>query len=378
VERTHEGKIIVVDDEAMILETTASFLEQSGFEPVACASAEAALAVFSQGPVDAVLTDIKMPGLSGIDLLERIRGLDPQIPVILLTGNADVDTAVSAVKKGAFDFLLKPYGMKQLVGAVDRAVQYRHALQKEARYRQLLEEMNLQIESLISERSMNLMALTVADRVRNPATVIGLTCRQMLGGGPLPDEVRDGIEVISAEAAKLEAIVADFRRALKERESLFVYADLNEIVRDVAALVEADAAARKVAFTTALVDRPLLMNMEKNLVKLAVMNVARNAIEATPEGGTVRLTSRASGELAIVEAADTGHGIATEDLSRIFEPFYTTRSHRFGMGLPLVRQIVREHLGEIDVESAPGRGTTVRMSFPVRWRDPGLRGAPAA
>lgn len=372
------GKVIVVDDEAEILETTTSYLEASGFTPIPCASAAVALSVFSQAPVDAVLTDIKMPGLSGIDLLERIRKLDPQIPVILLTGNADVDSAVTAVKKGAFDFILKPYGMKQLVSAVDRAVQHRHALQKEARYRQMLEEMNLQIETLISERSMNLMALAVADRVRNPATVIALTCRNLLDRGPLPEAVRDGVGVIAAEAAKLEAIVADFRRALKERESLFVYADLNDVVRDVVALVEPDAAARKVAFTASLLDRPLLMNMERNLVKLAVLNVARNAIEATPEGGAVRLSSSATGDLAVIEAADSGHGIAPDELQRIFDPFYTTRPHRFGMGLPLVRQIVKGHLGDIDVASTPGRGTTVRMSFPVRWRDPGLRGAPAA
>ena len=86
----------------------------------------------------------------------------------------------------------------------------------------------------------------------------------------------------------------------------------------------------------------------------------------------------ASGERAIIETTDTGHGITPEDLSRIFDPFYTTREHRFGMGLPLVRQIVKEHLGEIAVESEPGRGTLVRMSFPVRWRDTGLRGAPPA
>lgn len=374
MERGHEGKVIVVDDEALVLDVTTLFLEESGFTPIPCTCAVDALEAFGNGQVDAVLTDIKMPGLSGIDLLDRIRSIAPEVPVILLTGNADVDNAVSAVKKGAFDFILKPYGREQLVNAVDRAVKYRHFLQKEARYRQVLEEMNLQIETLISERSMNLMALTVADRVRNPATVIALTCRRLLDRVPLPDPVREAIGVISSQATKLEAIVADFEGVLKERESLFVYADINDVVQDVAALVEGDAAARKVSCTVALLDRPLFMNMERNLIKLAILHVVRNALEATPEGGAIRLATRAAGDMAIFEATDTGHGIAPEDLQRVFDPFYTTREHRFGMGLPLVRQIVKEHLGEIVVESGPGRGTTVRMSFPVRWRDPGVAG----
>lgn len=377
VERGGERKVIVVDDDAMVLEVTKLFLEESGFTPIPCTCAAEALEAFGRGAVDAVLTDIKMPGLSGIDLLDRLRSIAPEVPVILLTGHADVDNAVSAVKKGAFDFILKPFGMEQLVNAVDKAVKYRHLLQKEARYRQVLEELNLQIETLISERSMNLMALTVADRVRNPATVIALSCQRLLQHLPLPDQAREGLGVIAAEAAKLEAIVADFARVLKERESLFVYADINEVVLDVAALVEADAAARKVSFTTALLERPLLINMERNLIKLAILHVSRNAIEATPEGGAVRLTTRTSGDLAIIETADTGQGIGPENLPRIFDPFFTTRDHRFGMGLPLVRQIVKEHLGEIHIESGLGRGTTVRMSFPVRWRDTGYTGGGA-
>lgn len=369
-----KGRVLVVDDEEMVREVTTLFLMQSGFTPIPCAGAAEALAAFGNDTIDAVLTDIKMPGLSGIELLDRIRSIAPEVPVILITGNADVENAVSAVKKGAFDFILKPYGREQLVNAVDKAVKYRHLLQKEARYRQVLEEMNLQIETLISERSMNLMALTVADRVRNPATVIALTCRRLIDRLPLPPPVREGIGVIESEAARLEGIVSDFERLLKERKSLFVYADLNDVVRDVAALIEEDAASRRVAFTAALVERPLLMNMERNLLKIAVLHVARNALEATPEGGAVRLATRASGDRAIIEATDTGHGIAPADLPRIFDPFYTTRSHRFGMGLPLVRQIVKEHLGEIDVESERGGGTTVRMTFPVRWRDTAPRG----
>lgn len=370
----HEGRILVVDDEPMVLETMTLFLEESGFTPIPCTGAAEALEAFGKGPIDAVLTDIKMPGLSGIDLLDRIRGIAPEVPVILLTGNADVDNAVSAVKKGAFDFILKPCGFGQLVNAVDKAVKYRFSLQKEARYRQVLGQMNLQIETLISERSMNLMALTVADRVRNPSTVVALACRRLLARMPLSDPVREGIEMIAAEAAKLEGIVADFERVLKERESLFVYADLNDVVRDVAALVEGEAATRSVSLTADLSKRPLFMNMECNLIKQAILHVARNALEATPAGGTVRLATRAAGESAIIETTDTGHGIAPGDISRIFDPFYTTRDHRFGMGLPLVRQIVKEHLGEIDVESEPGQGTTVRMSFPVRWRDSAPRG----
>jgi len=371
------GTVLIVDDDAWVLNPTTALLKSAGFTPIPCANARDAMQSLQQNTVDAVLTDIRMPDVSGIELLEQIHGYDPEIPVIMLTGHADAENAIAAIKRGAFDFLQKPYQFEQLIAAVGKAVEHRRLLRREAHYQKVLEELNLQVETLISERSMNLMALTVADRVRNPATVIGLASRRALDSGQLSGPVQELVQMIVGQAAKLEAIVADFHRMLKERKSLFVYKDLNDVVRDVVSIVEKEAAARDIAFVAALADGPLLMNMEITLMRLAILHVVRNANEATGAGGQVRLQTSCSGEQVVIEVTDTGKGIPPEELARVFDPFFTTKDHRFGMGLPLVKQIVSEHLGEIVLTSEPGKGTTVRMTFPVRWKEaPEWRTAP--
>lgn len=97
------------------------------------------------------------------------------------------------------------------------------------------------------------------------------------------------------------------------------------------------------------------------------MQVARNAIESIPSGGELTIRTYAENDNVIISVSDTGQGIPEDEIERIFDPFFTTKMHRFGMGLPLVKQIVSEHMGSIQLESKKGKGTTFRMVFPARW-----------
>ncbi len=132
--------ILVVDDDNLTLDATARLLEQEGYSVLALDSAADAIAFVRENPVDAVLTDINMPGLSGIDLLEQVHGREPDIPVVLMTAYADLEMAVDAIKKGAFDFLIKPYRPLQLFHSIGKAVDYRRLTGMEKNYRKELEE----------------------------------------------------------------------------------------------------------------------------------------------------------------------------------------------------------------------------------------------
>ena len=134
------GSILVVDDNAFVLESTSLLLSGYGFIVTPCSSADEAIESFRVRPSDAVLTDIKMPGTSGIELLEKIRALNKEVPVILMTAYADLDVAVNAVKKGAFDFIIKPYRPEYLVHAIEKAVKYHRLIDMERTYKHRLEE----------------------------------------------------------------------------------------------------------------------------------------------------------------------------------------------------------------------------------------------
>ena len=232
-----------------------------------------------------------------------------------------------------------------------------------------LTEMNQELETLVAERTMAMMGLTVADQVRNPAMIIGCTCKRVLAKGELTPEMEDKLKEIIEECRRLENVVENFECLLRSRQSIFKHEDINEVIRSVVALVEKEASQKRLRLNINLSPQPLKMNIEKNLLRAALFHVMRNAIDATSEGGEISVESTGDGDKNSVIVSDTGPGIPKEIREKVFDPFFTTKLHKFGMGLPLVKQIVSEHLGEMVLESEEGKGTTVTIMFPVRWKE---------
>lgn len=137
---TKRPAILVVDDDPYVLESISSFLKEYGYSVISCEEAKEAMTKLQENRVDVVLTDIRMPMVSGIELLEKIHDLNPEIPVILMTAYAELDTAIDAIKKGAFDFITKPYKPAYLVHSVEKAVRYTRLLQIEKDYKETLED----------------------------------------------------------------------------------------------------------------------------------------------------------------------------------------------------------------------------------------------
>jgi putative two-component system response regulator len=143
------GKIIVVDDDPFVLTSTVRVLEEFGFTTYPFNNGYEALKRFRAEPVDAVLTDIKMPSITGIELLEKIRTLDLETPVILLTAYAELEVAISAIQKGAFDFILKPYEPLHLVHSLEKAVTFKRLSQIEKNYK-------VELENTVEQRTQQL------------------------------------------------------------------------------------------------------------------------------------------------------------------------------------------------------------------------------
>ncbi len=232
-----------------------------------------------------------------------------------------------------------------------------------------LSELTLELEDIVAERTMSLMALSIADRVRNPAATIGIACRRVIRKKEQGEKLDEDLQDVIFECEKLQGVVGDFENLLKTKRSQFSYGNLNDIVKDVTSLVFKEIAGRDVLISVHLFDGPLNINMQKGLMRVAVFHVLRNAIDATSNGGQIQLSTSLENDNAVLTISDEGAGIKAEDMERIFDSFYSTKSKRFGMGLPLVKQIVTEHLGEVKVESEVGKGTIFKMIFPSRWKD---------
>ncbi len=165
--RKNPGTVLVVDDNAFVLDTTKLLLAGSGHDVTACLGAEEALEKFKDTRFDCVLTDIKMPRVSGIELLERVHAIDREIPVILMTAYAELDVAVNAIKKGAMDFIIKPYRSEYLLHAVDKAINFYRLQQMEKNYKKRLEDEVIKRTSELAEalRLIKDMSREIAHRL---------------------------------------------------------------------------------------------------------------------------------------------------------------------------------------------------------------------
>ena len=133
------ASVLVVDDDPFVLEATCSLLNGYGLQAIACQQSQQALQKLKESSADIVLSDIQMPGLSGIGLLEQIHLWNSELPVVLMTAYAELDLAIGAIKKGAFDFIVKPYRPDHLIHTLDKAAKYSRLVQVEKKYKNMLE-----------------------------------------------------------------------------------------------------------------------------------------------------------------------------------------------------------------------------------------------
>jgi len=162
-----KGAIFVIDDDQYVRDSVSTLLSMVGFNISSFANGEDALISFLSSPPDMVLTDVNMPGMSGIELLESIRKNDVETPVILMTAYSDFDIAVSAVKKGAYDFIIKPYNPQYLIHTIEKAVNYKHLKLIERNYRQELEETVIQRTAELADalRRLKIMSIETISRL---------------------------------------------------------------------------------------------------------------------------------------------------------------------------------------------------------------------
>lgn len=149
----HKHTRLVVDDDPHMRESVSLLLSASGHDVVTAENAEQALEKFQQTDFDVVLTDIRMPGISGVELVERIHHLNPEVPVILMTAYAEMDVSVDAIHKGAFDFIIKPYKPDYLIHSIAKAIRFREMNQLEKNYK-------MQLEADVRQKTMELSELS--------------------------------------------------------------------------------------------------------------------------------------------------------------------------------------------------------------------------
>jgi len=173
------------------------------------------------------------------------------------------------------------------------------------------------------------------------------------------------LETVQLEANRIKEILDDFLRFAGKYELALCLVDLRRITKELLDFFAPQADAEGVLLRSALPDEPVMCNVDVNLIKQALLNLLINALQVMSAGGELLIRLSAQKARAVIEVIDTGPGISPEDLGKIFEAYFSTKPRGTGLGLPTTRRIVREHGGEITVESEPGKGTRFVIELPL-------------
>jgi signal transduction histidine kinase len=373
-------KILLVDDEEGIRKVLGISLKDSGYEVLTAESGAEALRIFSKERPPIVLTDIKMPGMDGIELLQRIKEERPETEVIMITGHGDMELAIESLKFDATDFVTKPINDDVLGIALKRA-------RESINLRTKLKEYTENLEELVEDKTKKLVEAERLAVVGQTVAAIAHAIKNITGGLTggafvlekgleLKNEkyLCQGWDMVKGNVAKIKGLAIDLLNYAKEREPDHRLCDPNRPIQEVYDLMLPRAREHDVNLHIEL-DRGLPeVLLDPEGIHRCMLNLVTNAIDACTDiscsktGREVTLRSSKGKDCAVeYQVVDEGCGMDKETRDKIFQRFFSTKgSQGTGLGLMITKKIVDEHKGVIECESRKGKGTKFVIKLPIK------------
>ncbi len=226
-------------------------------------------------------------------------------------------------------------------------------------------------QTIESERlnALTLLAAGVAHEIGNPLNSLHIHLQLMERSvqklhGDAKAELKQSIDIARSEVNRLDSIVTQFLRAIRPSRPQLRPDSLNTIIEEAVRFLTPEIQDRDMTVKQELRSDLPLLQLDRDQMKQAFYNVIKNSLEAMKRHGTLHIRTDMDDTHVIVSFVDTGSGMSAGDLSRVFEPYFTTKSSGTGLGLLIVRRIVREHGGELSIESNEGEGLTLTIRLP--------------
>jgi signal transduction histidine kinase len=380
--------LLVVDDEVDVLESLRHQFHR-GYRVLTSVSGQQAIEILRADDVELILTDQRMPGMSGDQFLREARRLKPDAIRMLFTGYADIQAVISAVNEGhIFRYILKPWDSVELESIIRQGVEQYELLAERKRLVTELRAANGELlranEELARAGQLKTAFIEVASHEFNtPITlVLGLTELLRLCNPTRSDQENEILRQITGSGKQLARLVTnmltllraeDFRKTL-ERSPV----NLADLIHRVADQLRLFTHARHIQLQTKLADDLGAFEIDADKISAVLINLLTNAIKFTPDGGTIELTARLSeADLAEIMVNDRGVGLEPPELRHLFQPFFTQLDpsrhssgdfgfckRGLGLGLSIAKQFVVMHGGQIAAQSRDGGGTQITVRLP--------------
>jgi len=356
--------ILVVDDEESMRDSCSKILKKDGFLADTAKDGYTGLEKIEKNKPDLVLIDLKMPGISGMEVLEKIKEIDPNIIPVVITGYSTVESAVEAMKRGAYDFLPKPFSPEELRIIIRRGLERRKLI---------LEKKSLQKEKKLIEENFITM---VSHQLRSPLVAIQQYFEVILAGmvGEVQEKPK---EMILRSRSRLEGLLnlindwldvarLDSGQIVDNIEPLSLKKVIKKIIEDMRPLTQDD----NISLELGSCSENDLVQGDKETLEQVFSNLITNAIRYNKPKGRVIITIKENKDFISAEVKDTGIGITKEQLPFIFDQFYRVKrgeDHKIkgtGLGLSIAKKIVDAHGGSIKASSELGKGSRFTVLLP--------------
>lgn len=367
------AKILIVDDNEANRLLAQGTLEDEGYQVLLATDGPEAIAAFEASPPDCILLDVRMPGMDGFAVCERIRALPhgAETPIVFLTALRDVDTFDKALRAGGDDFLTKPVRPTEIVVRVQAALKLRRLRTELRDHYSLLKKQRDDLMRLQLQKE-RLTAFVVHD-LKNPVSTMDLLAQLLLRDRALSPSAQESAAQIRTEARHLNRMILNLLDLSKADEGKLqprlAQVALQPLVDEVLAEIEVYAQVHRVRLQSSLSVEHA--RADEDLLRRLLANLVENAVRHAPAESVVTVSAAAApGGGAELRVADTGKGVPAELRERIFAPFVqiegsaqnaATRAGR-GLGLTFCRLAAEAHGGRIWIEDgAPGSIFCVRL-----------------
>ena len=350
------ARIVLIDDEPRLLATLARFLELQGHEVVRADSFHAAEAHLRPGRFEVLVTDIVMPEFDGMHVLrEVVEARGCQEPVILITGEPNLETASEAVRVGAFDYIQKPVTKDKLLEAVGRGLRHVKVLRERDQARQM--EMQL----LKNLAALGESASVLSHEIRTPITSLRHALRAVADKLGVEDRVL--IEELAANLTRIERMLGQTLSFAKPLQPTLQDVPLAELVARVAKECAALPMFGDVTVVNGIAPN-VRVRVDAQLFGDVVSNLLRNAAEACNGKGRIELSAATVEGVTTIEVLDDGPGVPAHLRDEIFRPFRSSKEYGTGIGLAFCRKVIGSHGGTLELVSRPGSGACFRIQLP--------------
>lgn len=356
--------VLVIDDEESMRDSCSQILEKDGFLTSTAEDGSVGLEKVKEIKPDLILIDLKMPGISGLEVLERAREIDPNIIPIVITGYATVESAVDAMKKGAYDFLPKPFTPEELRIIIRRGLEKRKLIQ---------EAESLRREKKLIEENFITM---VSHQMRSPLVAIVQYFEVILAGivGKVEPKQKEMILKAKDRLEVLLDLINDWLNVARMNRGQIVEKfkplSLKKLISKLIEFMQPVAQENDVNLEFSSFSGSDLVLGDEETLEQVFSNLINNAIKYNKPKGSVKISIKENKDYVAAKVEDTGIGIAKENLPLIFDQFFrvsrseSKKSKGSGLGLTIAKKIVEAHGGSIQVFSELGKGSTFSVLLP--------------